>query len=157
VTTTDQRRVATPVVSAAALFLDDQGRVMMLRPHYKPYWDLPGGYVEPGESPRDACRREVLEELGVDVKVGRLLSVDWAPHPDEGDKVLFIFDGGRLTPEELARIRFADGEITEYRFVGAGDLAELTVPRLIRRVRATLEALAQERTGAYLEDGATPV
>jgi hypothetical protein len=34
-----------------------------------------------------------------------LLVADWAPHPDEGDKLLFVFDGGRLTAEKLGAIR----------------------------------------------------
>ncbi|WP_208865223.1 NUDIX domain-containing protein [Amycolatopsis rubida] len=40
-------------------------------------WRSPGGLVEDGESPLAACRREVGEELGIDVPVGRLLVVDW--------------------------------------------------------------------------------
>src|SRR4051794_6081139 len=43
------------------------------RPTYKAYWDIPGGYVEPGETPRDACVREVYEELGIRPPIGKLL------------------------------------------------------------------------------------
>ena len=46
------------------------------------------------------------EELGIDVDANALLSVDWAPHKDEGDKLLFIFDGGLLTPERVHSMRF---------------------------------------------------
>ncbi|HEU5389242.1 MAG TPA: NUDIX domain-containing protein [Streptosporangiaceae bacterium] len=35
---------------------------------YPDVWDFPGGHVEPGENPRDALRREVAEELGVELK-----------------------------------------------------------------------------------------
>ena len=57
---------ATPRVAAGALFFDDQGRVLLVHPTYKDTWDIPGGYVERGESPAAACRRELKEELGID-------------------------------------------------------------------------------------------
>jgi 8-oxo-dGTP diphosphatase len=50
-------------VSAGALFVDEYDRVLLVEPTYKSYWDIPGGYVEPGESPLAACAREVHEEL----------------------------------------------------------------------------------------------
>ncbi|HEV2087365.1 MAG TPA: NUDIX hydrolase, partial [Cryptosporangiaceae bacterium] len=117
-------------VAAGALFVDDAGRVLLIRPSYKPYWDVPGGYVEPGESPRQACVREVAEELAITPEIGPLVAVDWAPHPAEGDKVLFLFDGGSLSAAQKAQITFEDGELAEYRFVSADQLADLTIPRL---------------------------
>ena len=81
-----------------------QGRVLLVRPTYKPHWDVPGGYVEPGESPTSACAREVREELGIEPMLGSLLVVDWAPNAGEGDKMLFIFDGGELAPNQEASI-----------------------------------------------------
>jgi 8-oxo-dGTP pyrophosphatase MutT (NUDIX family) len=47
--------MAQPRIAAGALFHDTAGRVPLLRPTYKDFWDLPGGYVEPGESPYAAC------------------------------------------------------------------------------------------------------
>jgi ADP-ribose pyrophosphatase YjhB (NUDIX family) len=88
--------MATPWMAAGVLFRDERGRVLLVKPSYKAGWEIPGGYVEPGESPKQAASREVREELGVQPPIGRLLVVDGAPHPDEGDKVLFIFDGGEL-------------------------------------------------------------
>jgi ADP-ribose pyrophosphatase YjhB (NUDIX family) len=139
-------------VAAGTLFLDDAGRVLLVRPTYKPDWDIPGGYVESGESPRDACVREIYEELGLRVEVGRLLSVDWAPHPDEGDKVLFIFDGGRLGPDQLDAINFRDGEVAEYTFLHEVQIDVQAIPRLARRIRASLGAMSGEQM-AYLEHG----
>ncbi|BFU43382.1 NUDIX domain-containing protein [Krasilnikovia sp. MM14-A1004] len=149
------RPFATPRVAAGALFVDDQDRVLMLRPTYKPYWDIPGGYVEEGEAPLDACRREVREEIGLDVRVNELLAVDWAPHPDEGDKLLFIFDGGQLTPEQLNAIRFTDGEVEGWSFVGLEQLRDVTVPRLEKRIAQALRAHKDLRT-VYLQGGSVP-
>jgi len=50
-------------VAADALFVDEQDRVMLVRPTYKNHWDIPGGYVEEGKTPLQACMREVSEEL----------------------------------------------------------------------------------------------
>jgi 8-oxo-dGTP pyrophosphatase MutT (NUDIX family) len=65
-----------------------------VKPVYKDGWDLPGGYVMPGESPRAACAREVREELGIEPPIGDALVVDWAPLEGGGDKILFVFDAG---------------------------------------------------------------
>lgn len=75
--------MATPRVAAGVLFRDDAGAVLLVKPTYKAGWDFPGGYVEPGESPKQDAQREVREELGFEADIGELLVVDWAPHPDE--------------------------------------------------------------------------
>lgn len=149
------RLFATPRVAAGALFVDDQDRVLMLRPTYKTYWDIPGGYTEVAESPIDTCTREVYEEIGLRVGIKSLLVVDWAPTPEEGDKVLFVFDGGQLTREQVAEIRFTDGEIGEWRFVDPSQLDEITIPRLARRIRQALDAHKRAQT-VYLQEGAVP-
>ena len=60
-------------VSAGALIFDRAGRLLILKPTYKSGWTIPGGVMEAdGESPWEACRREVREETGIDVARGRL-------------------------------------------------------------------------------------
>ncbi|MDV6014344.1 NUDIX hydrolase [Haloechinothrix sp. LS1_15] len=143
----DRPPVATPRVAAGIVLTDTSGHVLMLRTAYKDFWDIPGGYVESGESPRSAAAREVREELGFDVRIGRLLAVDWAPSESEGDKLLFVFEGQRLDPD--ADFTFADGEIAEARYVSVDELADYTIDRLARRLRAVMS----DPAAAYLENG----
>ncbi|MFJ2916655.1 NUDIX domain-containing protein [Streptomyces sp. NPDC087307] len=147
-----EAKMAHPRMAAGALFFDDADRVLLVEPSYKDYRDIPGGYVEHGESPMQACVREVHEELGIRPAIGRLLVVDWAPSPGEGDKVLYLFDGGRLVADECRRIVLQADELRGYAFHDAGELPELTIPRLARRITAGIEARANSVT-AYLEHG----
>ncbi|MFC0097487.1 NUDIX domain-containing protein [Micromonospora marina] len=143
---------ATPRVAAGALFFDNEGRVLLVRPTYKEHWDIPGGYVEPGESPRAACIREIEEELGLKVDIGSMLVVDWAPAEREGDKILFVFDGGLLGPSKLREVQFEDGELDECRLVVIDEVGQLVLPRLARRIQVAVEARSA-RQGVYAEHG----
>lgn len=144
--------MATPRVAAGALFTDEDGRVLLVKPTYKNGWDLPGGYVEPGETPLQACRREVREELALDVEPAALLVVDWAPHPQEGDKILFIFDGGIMDSAARAAIKLEPTELAAQDFFPNEDLAELLIPRLHRRVLLALTS-SEGHQPIYAEDG----
>ncbi|MFE0422785.1 NUDIX domain-containing protein [Streptomyces sp. NPDC058953] len=147
--------MAQPRMAAGALFSDSQGRILLVRPSYKPGWEIPGGYIETGESPLAACRREVTEELGITPAVGPLLVVDWAPAPTEGDKVLYVFDGGELTLEQFTAIRLAPDELLAADFHPTDTLHNLLVPRLARRVEQAVTARRDGRT-RYLEHGTPP-
>lgn len=147
--------MATPRVAAGALFFDGEGRILLVKPGYKDGWEIPGGYVEPGESPREACNREIAEELGLPASVGAHLVVDWAPIDNEGDKILFIFDAGVLSDHERAAIRFADGELTDWRFTYSNDLDGLMPARLVRRIHTAIEAKLRG-IAAYAEYGVEP-
>ncbi|MGI5511588.1 NUDIX domain-containing protein [Streptomyces sp. CA-106131] len=150
-----EAKMAHPRMAAGALFFDADGRVLMVEPTYKDYWDIPGGYVETGESPLQAASREVQEELGITLTLGRLLAVDWAPNATEGDKVLYLFDGGRLLPETVDGIRPQAEELKAVRFVPPHEIADRTIPRLARRILAAIEARA-ESAPVYLEHGQAP-
>jgi 8-oxo-dGTP diphosphatase len=138
--------------ASGALFLDTAGRVLIVEPTYKDYWEIPGGMLEVGETPSQACAREVEEELGLTVRPGRLLVVDWAPHPVLGDRVLFVFDGGTLDAAQLAAISLQVEELASYALVAPDDIGARLIPRLARRVTAALTARASGTT-SYLEHG----
>jgi 8-oxo-dGTP diphosphatase len=59
-----------------AVVTDGQGRLLMIKRGHEPgagLWSIPGGRIEPGETGADALVREMLEETGLTVQVGRLL------------------------------------------------------------------------------------
>jgi ADP-ribose pyrophosphatase YjhB (NUDIX family) len=75
-----------PTVCAFALILDDRSRLLLCRRKKDGKWNLPGGHVEPKEPPWETVVREVREEIGLDVRVERLLGVYSVP--TENDLVL---------------------------------------------------------------------
>ena len=130
-------------MGAGALIRDGDGRVLLVEPTYKSTWELPGGAVEADESPRGACRREVLEELGCDVPIGRLLCMEWqGPEPDRTESLMFVYDGGELGAQQ---IRLPADELSAYAFVSDHELDMFMVERLARRTRAALRALDEGR------------
>ncbi len=142
----------TILSAAGALFLDEAGRVLLVEPNYKDFWEIPGGLIEVGETPSQGCAREVTEELGLTRQPGRLLVVDWAPHPTHGDRVLFVFDGGVLTAAEIATIHLQAEELDSYEFLPPEQALDRLIPRLRLRVDAALRARAESRI-LYLEHG----
>ena len=137
---------------AHVLMRDAQDRVLLCETQFKKDWELPGGIVEPLEPPRLGAAREVREELGIDLDVGRLLVVDWMP-PYLGwdDATEMIFDGGLMSPTELPGLVLQPTEIRQVRFCTLAEAAELVTPLAHRRL--TVAAELSPGQFAYLEDG----
>ena len=108
------------------LVRDPEGRVLLCQLTYKRDWDLPGGVVEVGESPRLAVQREVEEELGLEIEPGDLLLTDWLP-PWGGwdDAVCLVFDGGTCTAPRLDSVVMQEREIRDVRFCTLEEVDEL--------------------------------
>jgi 8-oxo-dGTP diphosphatase len=138
-------------VSAGALIFDQAGRLLILKPTYKSGWTIPGGVMEAdGETPWDACRREVREECGIEVRTGRLACTDFRPgRPGHPGGIRFLFDCGTADDAALAAITVQPEEIAEYRLVPLETALTLLRPPIQRRV----QAVAGHREFVYLEDG----
>jgi ADP-ribose pyrophosphatase YjhB (NUDIX family) len=140
-------------VGADVLLRDEAGRVLLVKPTYKPGWDLPGGMAEANEAPDDAARRELREELGLDITLRGLLVVDWVPpHGPWDDQLAFIFDGGVLTPGQIAALRPHDDELSGTAFVSLSEAAHRVTGRLARRLRVAWTSLPG-REVRLLRDG----
>ena len=131
-------------MAAGALFRDEGGRVLLVDPVYRETWDLPGGAVDAEESPQAACRREVAEELGLDRPAGRVLAVDWVPsRPERPEGLIVVYDGGTLSPAEIAAIAVPDRELAGFAFVPPSEVAARVAPLVGHRIAACLVAVAR--------------
>jgi 8-oxo-dGTP diphosphatase len=140
-------------MGAGVLLCDGRERVLLVEPAYKPHWEVPGGCVEADESPRAAAARELREELGLAVEVGRLLVTDWVPARDgRTEGLMLIFDGGVLSADDASGIRVPADELRGWAWCTAAEVEERLLPLLSRRIAAAVQARA-EGGCAYLEDG----
>jgi len=84
---------ADPKVAAAAL-VEQAGRVLLVRRANDPLrglWTLPAGFVDAGEDPAEAARRECLEETGLVVRITGLLDVLAGQEHPRGAHILIVY------------------------------------------------------------------
>jgi 8-oxo-dGTP diphosphatase len=140
-------------MAAGILISDSMGRVLVVRPTYKPTWEIPGGVVEVDESPGDCIARELVEELGITHPVGRLLCIDWvAAEGPKTEGLMLIHDGGLIDDQGLATIRLPASELSEYRLADLDGLSGLVSDRMARRLHAASVA-QHDGTVAELQNG----
>jgi len=133
------------VMAAAGLIRDDDGRVLVVKPNYRDHWTLPGGVCEFGEAPHAGCAREVEEEIGLRLPVGRMLAVDWQLPLDIYGRqarpaLFFVFDCGVL--QSLSGVRLQEEELDDCRFAAESELAGLLAETTVPRIRAAISGLS---------------
>jgi 8-oxo-dGTP pyrophosphatase MutT (NUDIX family) len=141
---------------AHVLMRAPDGRVLLCDTVFKSDFELPGGIVEPDESPRQGAIREVKEELGIDLEVGRLLAVDWMPHYLGWDDACeLIFDGGTVTEEDIAGFVLQPTEIRAVRLIDIAEAEPHLTSLSYRRLSAitTLDAGGELTRTLTMEDG----
>jgi 8-oxo-dGTP pyrophosphatase MutT (NUDIX family) len=129
---------------------DPAARLLILKPTYKKGWTIPGGQIDPGESPWEACRRETEEECGLIVRRARLACVDFRPpKPERPGGVRFLFDCGTLPGEAFDAVTLQETEIEDYRLADLDEALDLLSGPLRRRISEAVD----RRGCVYLEDG----
>ncbi len=143
---------AAPAACADALIRDGLGRILLVDPTYKDGWDLPGGMLE-DEEPALALGRELAEELGLAVEVGRLLAVDTIPAAVYGRTVLALLYAGHVHGElDADALTLQDSELRAAGFFPEDEALALLPQAVRRRLAAALGAERGPHT-ALLRDG----
>lgn len=116
--------------------LIEAGRVLLTQrkagAHLEGKWEFPGGKVEAGEDPREALRRELREELGIESAVGEVVDVAFHRYEDADRAVVLLFFLASRTarsPEpralDVAAFDWAGGEKLDPAQFPPADLAVL--------------------------------
>jgi 8-oxo-dGTP diphosphatase len=135
-------------VLVAAAVLIEAGRVLLTQrkagTHLGGAWEFPGGKVLPGEDPRDGLRREIQEELGMDVAVGEILDVTFHRYEDAAKSVLLLFfevTRGLGSPEPRAL------DVAAFAWAGPQELDPARFPpadrAVLAKVRLRLSSVVQ--------------
>jgi 8-oxo-dGTP pyrophosphatase MutT (NUDIX family) len=109
------------MTGCAGLIRDERGRVLLQKRRDNSLWGFPGGAMELGESATDTLRREVCEEMGLDVEPQRLIGIYTAsefdrvyPNGDQVQMFISFFEcqvvGGaiKMQEEEVLKVGWFD-------------------------------------------------
>lgn len=136
-------------MGSGCLFFDAVGNLLVLKPTYREDWLIPGGVIEADESPRQACIREVKEEIGMACEPLQLLCIDYIHAVgDYSEAIQFVFWGGVISADDIV---LADEELSDYRFVAVDVAFDLLGIHAQRRIFWSLEGMKAQRT-LYLEN-----
>ncbi|MDO8649870.1 MAG: NUDIX hydrolase [Candidatus Berkelbacteria bacterium] len=140
--------LARKITAGGALFFNNKNELLLVKPNYKDNWNIPGGVTEAAEAPWEACQREVMEEIGLNRSINQLLCIDhkYVPEEKAAESLQFIFYGGVLTEEEIAKIKLQDSELTEFRFVPMREALKMVSQGMARRLPMCEEAIRDGQT-----------
>ncbi len=141
----------TKRVIGHVVFTDALGHVLLAETTYKDDWELPGGIVEPGETPARGAEREVMEELGIAVALSTPALIDWMP-PSLGwsDAIEFIYHGGVLARPALPDL--PESEIRALHWVESSAVEHRVTPLSARRISLVLGWAARGDVGILITE-----
>ena len=124
----------------------------MVKPSYKDNWSIPGGIVETNESPYNACLRETLEEIGINIKIKKLLAVIYQKHQELNDEsIQFHFLGQSISNIQIRKIRLQKDEIEDFKFVNIKDIPKYN-EALCKKASRYLKLIKGNGKNNYFEE-----
>ena len=142
---TIERGYLTPKVDVRAVVLNAAGEVLLTRERVDGLWSLPGGWADPGDSPREVAVREVREETGREVRAVRLLALldkEKHGHPPDLWAVYKAFIACELLEDVAAHPD--NTETLDSCWFAPGDLPPLSLGRNLPEQVRRMVALWQE-------------
>lgn len=134
------------------VYLNDIGEVLLVKPKYLDGWLLPGGALEAGETPFAGVKREMQEEVGLELKSSRVLALTHNKARGEVTEYLgWVFYGGILSPKEISQIKHRTDEIEKHAFVKPVKVIEYT-KGIIKNLDRILNKTLEDGSMMYLED-----
>ncbi|MFC1622977.1 NUDIX domain-containing protein [Patescibacteria group bacterium] len=149
------KSLSKKICSVGALFFDDQGRLLVLETSYKKGWTIPGGVVDSNESLLEGLKREIGEEIGLDVSVKKLLVIEYKSGKVKeyfSESLQFIFFGGILSKEGVEDIKVDGEEIVAFEFMEVNSALSMLGENLSRRVRVALDNIESSEV-AFMDNG----
>lgn len=137
-----------PVVGVGGVVLIGD-RVVLIRRANEPRkgeWSLPGGTLELGETLREGVRRELSEEIGLEVEVGPLIEVFERIHPDADGRVRFHFIIFDYLCRSHSDTPLAGGDALEVALAGEGELGRFALSDTATRIIGRAFGMARDRT-----------
>lgn len=98
-------------------------QILLTKREYKPYknyWDIPGGFLESKEHPEKGLKREMKEELGIEIKIEKIFGIYMDEYGEEGFPTLNIF----YLCRHLSEPKFFKEDIIEYKWFSINKLPD---------------------------------
>jgi 8-oxo-dGTP diphosphatase len=125
-----------PVVGVGGVVIRD-GRALLIKRGSAPLkdqWSIPGGTLELGESIQEGVRRELLEETGIEVRVGELIEVFDRIFRDDAGKIQYHFVIVDFLCEAISGEARAASDVTDVAWVNEEDLWNYKLTEVATRV-----------------------
>ena len=134
-------------IGVGLILRNELGQILILQTNYLGgKWTFPAGGAEQYESPQETIQREVLEEIGIEVGVGRLLFLETVNHKEiKEDNLVLYFDGGILNQSQIEKITLTEEETIDFGFFDISDLEDMLEPHVKARLPYLLKALGQDQ------------